>query len=76
MNLLDVRTSVLSQQKSISANVYKNSHLLFRTRIVPFMQQMEANVNNVELFVNDNFDIIGGQIGKYDNINGLHVIQF
>lgn len=74
INLTDVKSSIFTPG-SIIAEVYKNSHFLFKTMITPFKSEM-VNANNVILFVDDNFNITSGQIGTYNRSTGINTITF
>lgn len=74
INLLTVRKSIL-EKGSVIVDIYKNSHFQFKTSIFPFMPDMK-NANNIILFVDNENNITGGQIGKYDIKNGLRTILF
>ena len=77
-NILDVRKSIL-EKDTIIVDIYdvsnKIPHLIGKTSIKPFKKEMEK-ANNVSLFLDQNYNITGGQIGLYDAENGLHVMMF
>lgn len=74
VNLLDIRLSIFNPQ-SVIADVYKGSHKVCKTTIKPFRKEMER-ANNIIVFIDDNYNITGGQIGLYDLDNGLRVEMF
>jgi hypothetical protein len=77
MNLLNITCHVLDFiEGSQVAEIYQNSHFKFKTLIKPFHNEMLNNVNNIILFVDNDYNITGGQIGKYDIENGLRVVMF
>lgn len=73
-NLLEARQSIL-EKGSVIAEIYKNSHFDFKTSIKPFTPNMEK-ANNIILFVDNNYNITGGQIGLYDADKGLRIELF
>lgn len=74
MNLTDIEQSIFDKDSTI-AEIYNNSHLLFKTMIKPFKPEMKK-ANNIILFVDNDYNITGGQIGLYDFDKGLRVELF
>lgn len=75
LNLLDIKSNVF-EIGSVFVDVYdQNAHLLFKTVIKPFKTEMEK-ANNIILFVDDKYNIIGGHIGLYTYNKGLHIVSF
>jgi len=61
----------------VIAEIYKSGegHFLFKTMIEPFMEEMK-NANNIILFVDEENNVTGGQIGLYSSLEGLKTILF
>lgn len=79
LKLLDIKSNVF-EMGSKTAEIYKyNSHnipfLQGKISIIPFKKEME-NANNIILFIDNNDNITGGQIGSYNIENGLQCILF
>lgn len=79
INLLSVKSSVF-EKESVIVEVYKTCskgipHKFTKTMIKPFMPAMKK-ANNIILFVNNDLDITGGQIGLYTYEEGLQVLTF
>lgn len=80
INILDIKSSILTPG-SIIADLYDISHqgythLIGRTSITPYREEMKKDVNNIILFLDSDNNITGGQIGKYNWNNGLHIVEF
>lgn len=73
MKLSEVKTTIF--EDSIPCRVYKDARFyLFNTRIKPFRNIVSTkNVNMVHLFVDENYNITGGQVCLYDTELGLRV---
>jgi hypothetical protein len=74
MKLTDINKTIFDHG-SVIAEIYKNSHLLFKTMIKPFKEEMKT-ANNIILFVDNEYNITGGQIGVYTREKGLNTILF
>jgi len=74
MRLIDIRKTIFDHG-SVIAEIYKNGHLMFKTMIKPFKTEMK-DANNIILFVDNNYNVTGGQIGIYTREKGLNTIMF
>jgi hypothetical protein len=79
INLLDIQSSIF-EKGSVIAELYNTCskgipHKLNKIMIKPFKEDMKQ-ANNIILFVDNNYNITSGQIGKYTDKKGLHVITF
>jgi len=76
---MDVRTDVLTTQ-GVFADLYDATgnipHLICRTYIKPYREEMKKDVNNVTLFLDADNNIFSGQICKYNWNKGLHIVEF
>lgn len=74
INLKNIKSNVFTKG-AVIAEIYQNSRLIFKTMITPFKTEMQQ-ANNIILFVDNDYNITGGQIGLYDYDNGLRVKMF
>lgn len=78
-NIFDVKTNVFDP-KGVIAELYDASknipHLIGKTFIKPFHTEMKKDVNNIILFLNEENNIIGGHVGKYNNKKGIYCVSF
>jgi len=76
---MDVRTDVLTTQ-GVFTDLYDATgnipHLICRTYIKPYREEMKKDVNNVTLFLDADNNIFSGQICKYNWNKGLHIVEF
>ena len=78
MNISEVTQDIFTKG-SVIASLHDTSgkipHLIGKTMIKPFKTEMK-NANNIELFLDANNNITGGQIGLYTEEKGIHIIMF
>ena len=78
-NIFDVKTNVFDPEGTI-AELYDSSndipHLIGKAFIKPFHDEMKKDVNNIILFLNEENNIIGGHVGKYNYKKGIHCVSF
>ncbi|NLE05245.1 MAG: hypothetical protein GX638_10675 [Crenarchaeota archaeon] len=79
MNIFDVKTDVFTPNSEVATLYYLDKkgipHQLGKIFIHPFIPAM-IHANNINVILDENNNIVSGQIGKYDYENGLHVICF
>ena len=74
MHISEIKSTIF-EKGSVITELYKNGYQVGKTSIKPFKEEMKQS-NNIILFLDNENNIIGGQIGKYTYEKGLHVIMF
>lgn len=78
-NIFEVKTDVFYPNSEIAQLYYTDSkgipHQNEKCFIIPFITEIK-HANNIILFLDNDNNITGGQIGKYDIENGLHCFLF
>ncbi len=79
INITDIKASVLTDN-GLFADVYDitgdTPHLLGKTYIKPYREEIKKDVNGITLFVDADYNIFSGQISKYNWHQGLHLVEF
>lgn len=74
-NIFDVKSDVFTEESQKCTMYSQARYLMGDNMIVPFLPEMQ-NANNINIFLDENYNIYGGQIGKYTLEDGLHCILF
>lgn len=73
-NIFEVKSDVFTKGAEI-CTMYQGRFSIGKNFIIPFLPEMKK-ANNINIFLDENYNITGGHIGRYTYDDGLHIIMF